>query len=78
MRSVSTTATSRQTSDREVTTLLDKAQRWSRESVLMNVDNFREMYIAELQELRSVEAQLIEALPKMADMASHPELKQAI
>ena len=36
------------------------------------------MYIAELQELRSVEAQLVEALPKMADMASHPELKQAI
>jgi ferritin-like metal-binding protein YciE len=44
----------------------------------MNVDNFREMYIAELQELRSVEAQLVEALPKMADMASQPELKQAI
>jgi ferritin-like metal-binding protein YciE len=44
----------------------------------MNVDNFREMYTAELQELRSVEAQLVEALPKMADMASHPELKQAI
>jgi ferritin-like metal-binding protein YciE len=44
----------------------------------MNVDNFREMFIAELQELRSVEAQLVEALPKMADMASHPELKQAI
>jgi ferritin-like metal-binding protein YciE len=44
----------------------------------MNVDNFRDMYIAELQELRSVEAQLIEALPKMAEMASHPELKQAI
>jgi ferritin-like metal-binding protein YciE len=44
----------------------------------MNVDNFREMYIAELQELRSVEAQLVEALPKMAVMASHPKLKQAI
>ena len=44
----------------------------------MNVDNFREIYIAELQELRSVEAQLVEALPKMADMVSHPELKQAI
>jgi ferritin-like metal-binding protein YciE len=44
----------------------------------MNVDNFRAMYIAELQELRSVEAQLVEALPKMADMANHPELKQAI
>jgi ferritin-like metal-binding protein YciE len=44
----------------------------------MNVDSFRDMYIAELQELRSVEAQLIEALPKMADMAGHAELKQAI
>ena len=44
----------------------------------MNVDSFRDMYLAELQELRSVEAQLVEALPRMADMASHPELKQAI
>ena len=44
----------------------------------MNVDSFRDMYLTELQELRSVEAQLVEALPKMADMASHPELKQAI
>jgi ferritin-like metal-binding protein YciE len=44
----------------------------------MNVDTFHEMYLAELQELRSVEAQLVEALPRMADMASHPELKQAI
>jgi ferritin-like metal-binding protein YciE len=44
----------------------------------MNVDNFREIYTAELQELRSVEAQLVEALPKMADVAGHPELKQGI
>jgi ferritin-like metal-binding protein YciE len=44
----------------------------------MNVDSFRSMYVAELQELRSVEAQLMDALPKMADAASHPELKQAI
>src|SRR4051812_48300707 len=44
----------------------------------MNLDSFHDMYIAELQELRSVEAQLIDALPRMADMASHPELKQAI
>jgi ferritin-like metal-binding protein YciE len=44
----------------------------------MNVDTFHEMYLAELQELRSVEAQLVSALPRMADMASHPELKQAI
>src|SRR5690349_5714684 len=45
---------------------------------LMNVDSFRDMYIAELQELRSVEAQLVEALPRMVGMAGHPELKQAI
>ncbi|PVE21281.1 hypothetical protein DC522_27490 [Microvirga sp. KLBC 81] len=44
----------------------------------MNVDSFRDMYIAELQELRSVEAQLVDALPRMADEASHMELKQAI
>jgi ferritin-like metal-binding protein YciE len=44
----------------------------------MNVDSFREMYVAELQELRSVEAQLTEALPKMAEAANHPELRQAI
>src|SRR3954467_3815982 len=36
------------------------------------------MYVTELQELRSVEAQLIDALPKMAGVANHPELKQAI
>jgi hypothetical protein len=29
----------------------------------MNLDTFRDMYLAELQELRSVEAQLVEALP---------------
>ena len=44
----------------------------------MNVTDFRQMYVTELQELRSVEAQLTEALPKMADVANHPELKQAI
>jgi ferritin-like metal-binding protein YciE len=44
----------------------------------MNVESFREMYVAELQELRSVEAQLTEALPKMAEAANHPELRQAI
>ncbi|HEX2135860.1 MAG TPA: DUF892 family protein [Microvirga sp.] len=44
----------------------------------MNVDDFRQLYISELQELRSVEEQLVQALPKMAEMASHPELKQAV
>jgi ferritin-like metal-binding protein YciE len=44
----------------------------------MKVNDFHQMYVAELQELRSVEAQLVDALPKMAEAASHPELKQAI
>jgi ferritin-like metal-binding protein YciE len=44
----------------------------------MNVDDFRQMYVAELQELRSVEEQLIHALPRMSNMAQHPDLKQAI
>ena len=44
----------------------------------MNIDDFRKMYVTELQELRSVEAQLVDALPKMADVANHSELKQAI
>jgi ferritin-like metal-binding protein YciE len=44
----------------------------------MNVTSLRDLYIAELQETRSVEGQLIEALPRMADVAGHPELKQGI
>ena len=32
----------------------------------MNVADFRQLYVTELQELRSVEDQLVEALPKMA------------
>jgi ferritin-like metal-binding protein YciE len=44
----------------------------------MNVNSFRDLYIAELQEIRSVEEQLIGALPRMADVAGHAELKQGI
>ena len=44
----------------------------------MTVNDFRQMYVTEVQELRSVEAQLVDALPKMVEVASHPELKQAI
>jgi ferritin-like metal-binding protein YciE len=44
----------------------------------MNIDDFRQMYVTELQELRSVEEQLAQALPKMADVAEHPDLKEAI
>ena len=43
----------------------------------MNIDRFREMYQAELQEARSVETLLIEGLPKMAEAADNPELRQA-
>ena len=38
----------------------------------MNVDDFRRMYVIELQELRSVEDQLVQALPKMVQLVEHP------
>jgi ferritin-like metal-binding protein YciE len=44
----------------------------------MTINSLRDLYIAELQEIRSVEGQLVEALPRMADVAGHPELKQGI
>ena len=40
-------------------------------------DSFHDLYVAQLQDLRSAEDQLTEALPKMADAASHPDLKRA-
>jgi ferritin-like metal-binding protein YciE len=43
----------------------------------MNIDHFREMYQAELQEARSVEAQLTAALAKMAEAADNAELREA-
>ena|SRR5690348_4018791 len=44
----------------------------------MQIASFRDMYIAELQELVSVERQLAQVLPHMAEVASHPELKNAL
>lgn len=44
----------------------------------MEIGNFSEMYIAELQELYSVESQLMEALPKMAKAAQHEDLREAL
>jgi len=44
----------------------------------MNVEDFRKMYVIELQELRSVEDQLVEALPKMAQLVEHPRLRRAL
>jgi ferritin-like metal-binding protein YciE len=44
----------------------------------MDVRDFQETYAAELQEACSIEVQLVEALPKIAEAASAPELQQAI
>ena len=43
----------------------------------LNLGSFDDLYVAQLQDLYSAESQLVDALPKMADAASHPELKQA-
>jgi ferritin-like metal-binding protein YciE len=45
---------------------------------VMEISNFKDMYLAELQELVSVEEQLSEALLRMAAAASHPALKDAL
>ncbi|HEX2017452.1 MAG TPA: DUF892 family protein [Aurantimonas sp.] len=42
----------------------------------MAIKGLRELYIAELQEARSVEAMLTEALPKMAKAASEEQLRR--
>ena len=44
----------------------------------MNVEDMRTMCLAELQELRSVEDQLVTALPDIAELAQHPELREAL
>ena len=44
----------------------------------MELGNFKDMFVAELQELADVEAQLADALLRMAGAASHPALKRAL
>jgi ferritin-like metal-binding protein YciE len=44
----------------------------------MEITNFKDMYIAELQELVSVEGQLLDALLRMAGAAAHPALKDLL
>jgi ferritin-like metal-binding protein YciE len=44
----------------------------------MKIESFKDMYIAELQELASVERQLAECLPQVAQAASHPALKKTL
>jgi ferritin-like metal-binding protein YciE len=43
----------------------------------MKISTFKDMYIAELQELISMETQLSTALKRMAAVATHPSLKDA-
>jgi ferritin-like metal-binding protein YciE len=42
-----------------------------------NLDNLRKLYINQLQMLVSTEEQITEALPKMIEKATDPQLKQA-
>ena len=44
----------------------------------MQINNFKDMYIAELQEVFSMEGQFAAALEKMADVATHPTLKTTL
>lgn len=44
----------------------------------MEINNFKDMYLAELQELASVQSQLEEAQLRMAGMAAHPALKEML
>jgi ferritin-like metal-binding protein YciE len=44
----------------------------------MEIRNFKDMYIAEIQELASVASQIGECLPRVANAASHPALKKLI
>jgi ferritin-like metal-binding protein YciE len=44
----------------------------------MQITSFKDMYIAELQELASLERQLGDALLELADVASHQSLKDAL
>lgn len=43
----------------------------------MDITGFHELYVSELQEARSFEAMLVEALAKMEDLASEVQLKKA-
>ena len=43
----------------------------------MNVDSMKELFIHELKDLHDAESQILKALPKMAEKASHGDLKSA-
>lgn len=43
----------------------------------MDIDSLQKLFVHELKDLYSAENQMLDALPKMAEKASHPELRQA-
>jgi len=43
----------------------------------MKLDNLHKLFVHELKDLWSAENQLLDALPKMAEKADHPDLKKA-
>ncbi|MGB8830709.1 MAG: DUF892 family protein, partial [Candidatus Sulfotelmatobacter sp.] len=43
-----------------------------------NLDSLRKLYFDQLQQLYSAETQITEALPKMIEAATEPELKNAL
>jgi ferritin-like metal-binding protein YciE len=43
-----------------------------------NLDNLRKLYVDQIQQLHSAETQITEALPKMIDAATEPDLKKAL
>ena len=50
----------------------------SEREITMKITNFKDMYIAELQEMVSMEGQLADELPRMAEVASHRSLKHVL
>ncbi len=43
----------------------------------MSLDSLQDLYVEQLKDLYSAESQILDALPKMADTATNPDLKQA-
>jgi ferritin-like metal-binding protein YciE len=44
---------------------------------MASLNSLQDLYLEQLRDLYSAETQIVAALPKMADAATHPELKQA-
>jgi ferritin-like metal-binding protein YciE len=49
-----------------------------KDGIIMQITSFKDLYIAELQEMRSLEGQLGEAFIRMAEVASNPTLKSVL